>query len=102
MTFTFTENQKRAFRKYVAQVNRNNVDWLKYRENISKCITERAEDGWIGLVFSGKDCDGFSYVHTYVVDAITVNVIRFVTHKQKHADSPMSVQIVKPSQRYVD
>jgi hypothetical protein len=61
-------------------------------------IREKAEDGKVAMIWSGRDCDGVRYSGSvYIVDATAQAVDAEEEHTLKWADGPCGFYLERPS-----
>jgi len=71
-------------------------DRLAARAKLAQKIRTRAENGEIGIVESGMDCDCSKYVHSRLMTAVPFAVERWIDESYEAADGPIHVSIEHP------
>lgn len=83
----------------LAQVSSELDLTINYRAELARRIAEVAQDGMIGIVETGRDCDCVDYTHQRA--SIPANVMAYLKlqdHTAKWADGPFTLHIVSPAE----
>jgi hypothetical protein len=73
---------------------------VTYRGNMKAMFDRKAENGKVGVIVSGRDCDCTSYHREYVMD-VPASMVAFQREEDRHNDSldgPESTYYVRPSE----
>ena len=60
---------KKIYKRSLAEINYNKVDPLEYKESLLNEINNHTENGMIGLLTGGTDCDGYRWLGYDIIKA---------------------------------
>lgn len=72
---------------------------INRRERLARAISGKVEDGRVGIIRCGRDCDCSDYVHRYTVEV--TSLVRFWCDEVQHddfLDGPCASYYVPPSE----
>ena len=87
------ENLRRDFPLYRPDLKSR----LERREALAQCIALVAQDGRVGIVHGGRDCDGVEAYRGEVIPAITVAVERLLDIVGDSAEGPWGWHLCSPT-----
>ena len=70
---------------------------LERREALAQCIALVAQDGRVGIVHGGRDCDGVEAYRGEVIPAITIAVERLLDREEEGAEGPWGWHLCSPA-----
>ena len=70
---------------------------LERREALAQCIALVAQDGRVGIVHGGRDCDGVEAYRGEVIPAITIAVERLLDREEECAEGPWGWHLCSPA-----
>jgi len=70
---------------------------LERREALAQCIALVAQDGRVGIVHGGRDCDGVEAYRGEVIPAITIAVERLLDLEEESAEGPWGWHLCSPA-----
>tara|TARA_R100000963_G_C4536972_1_gene35832 strand:- start:134 stop:445 length:312 start_codon:yes stop_codon:yes gene_type:complete len=88
---------KKIYKRALAEINYNKVDPLKYKQNLLNEINNHTENGMIGLLTGGTDCDGCKWQGYNIIKATLESYNKWLKEFDRGLDGPAGFKIVVPS-----
>lgn len=100
-------NAKKLARKIMRKINRQSPkpagfrdDPLARRQRLVNAINQHTENGFVSIVWSGRDCDGVYGCHAETYKACSIAIETDIERRYEWADGPLNCQFAKPSDVY--
>jgi hypothetical protein len=75
-------------------------DRLARRQRFVQAVADHSENGFVSIVWSGRDCDGVYGCHAETYKACPIAIEADIERRYEWADGPMSFEFAKPSDIY--
>tara|TARA_R100001530_G_scaffold136200_1_gene115751 strand:- start:1409 stop:1720 length:312 start_codon:yes stop_codon:yes gene_type:complete len=88
---------KKIYKRSLAGINSNKIDPLEYKESLLNEINNHTENGMIGLLTGGTDCDGYRWLGYDIIKATLQSYNKWLKEFNRGLDGPAGFKIVVPS-----